>query len=257
MSQKIYSDRTELEGVDLPSAGQTKLLVIGDDKKLKSEPKPTIPTKTSDLTNDGDGESTFITQAEAELQFVEPDDLGSAAFKNSSYTVVNGTVVERHALNGSIEVNTTSGDKSAVNIETLNSRLANRIPVVRHTVHLDKSQINNLNSSPVSILWSDMGLANTQKIRWRPELTVFTTNDDGTPFVGSMPVQIGRYPIQGVISIPVNRYTSNGQYAGFPVQESCNVGVEPEFIIETASAISGGGTNAAFKIDIYFEIDSI
>lgn len=39
MSQKIYTDRTELEGVDLPSAGQTKLLVIDENKKIKSEEK--------------------------------------------------------------------------------------------------------------------------------------------------------------------------------------------------------------------------
>lgn len=37
MSQKIYSDRTELEGVVLPSAGQTRFLVIDEDKKIKSE----------------------------------------------------------------------------------------------------------------------------------------------------------------------------------------------------------------------------
>src|SRR5690606_14872670 len=47
MSQKIYSDRTELEGVDLPSAGQTKLLVIGEDKKIKSEVKPVIPDQVN------------------------------------------------------------------------------------------------------------------------------------------------------------------------------------------------------------------
>lgn len=57
MSQKIYTDRTELEGVDLPSAGQTRMLVIDENKKIKSEAKPTIPTKTSELEND----SGFIT----------------------------------------------------------------------------------------------------------------------------------------------------------------------------------------------------
>lgn len=37
MKQKIYSDRTELEGVDLPSAGQTRFLVVDENKKIKSE----------------------------------------------------------------------------------------------------------------------------------------------------------------------------------------------------------------------------
>lgn len=42
-----------------------------------------IPTKTSDLTNDGDGESPFITEAEADLKYVESSDLAEVAFSNS------------------------------------------------------------------------------------------------------------------------------------------------------------------------------
>lgn len=57
--QKVYTDRTELEGVELPSSGQTKLLVIGEDKKIRSEDKPSIPTKTSELEND----SGFVTSS--------------------------------------------------------------------------------------------------------------------------------------------------------------------------------------------------
>src|SRR5690606_40009159 len=67
MSQKIDSDRTELEGVDLPGAGQTKMLVIDEDKKIKSEDKPTIPTKTSELEND----SGFITSSDLPPQSLQ------------------------------------------------------------------------------------------------------------------------------------------------------------------------------------------
>lgn len=57
--QKVYTDRTELEGVELPGSGQTRMLVIDENKKIKSEPKP-------DLSN-----------------FVESDELGDVAFSNS------------------------------------------------------------------------------------------------------------------------------------------------------------------------------
>lgn len=39
-------------------------------------------TKTSELVNDGDGDSPFITKAEADLKYVESDELGAVALSN-------------------------------------------------------------------------------------------------------------------------------------------------------------------------------
>lgn len=58
MSQKIYTDRTDLEGVELPSAGQTRLLVVDENKKIKSEVKAVsggITALTGDVTASGTG----------------------------------------------------------------------------------------------------------------------------------------------------------------------------------------------------------
>ena len=58
MSQKIYTDRTYLEGVELPSAGQTRLLVVDENKKIKSEVKAVsggITALTGDVTASGTG----------------------------------------------------------------------------------------------------------------------------------------------------------------------------------------------------------
>src|SRR5690606_13917447 len=47
MSQKIYSDRTELEGVEIPGAGQTRMLVIDENKNINSDDKPILPAQVN------------------------------------------------------------------------------------------------------------------------------------------------------------------------------------------------------------------
>lgn len=217
MNQKIYSDRTELEGVDLPTAGQTKMLVIDENKKLKSEPKP--------------------------VSDVEP---------------ITGTIPLRYGLGeGRIKVGNGIFEKDAVNRSQLDALAVGRIRVESWKISLDKSQINNLHTTPISVLWSDMGLDNNHVVRWRPELTAVKIDDDGTPFFGSSPIHVGRFPIQGVISIHPTRYGVSGIYSAFPVQNSVHVGVEPEFYIETGGEITGGGVKAKIEIMLFYEIDTV
>src|SRR5690606_35876615 len=55
------ADKTKLDGIEAGAQVNVKSdwnAVSGDAQILN---KPTIPTKTSDLTNDGDGESPFVT----------------------------------------------------------------------------------------------------------------------------------------------------------------------------------------------------
>jgi len=240
MSQKIYADRTELEGVDLPGAGQTRMLVIDENKNIKSESKSSIPTKTSDLTNDGDGVSRFIAEAEV------------------SQLPVGGKIPVRNIFGRMKAAPGTSSDDVVVKSQ-LDAQAVGRVRVESYAITLDKAQVNNLHTGMVSIDYLTLGLENTHVVRWRPELTVFKVEPDGTPFVGATPIHIGFYPIQGVVSIPNTRYggSISQVFAGFPVQNSFPVRTEPEFIIETASEITGGGDGSRIDIIIYYEIDTV
>lgn len=238
MSQKIYADRTKLEGIDLPSAGQTRMLVIDENKNIKSESKSSIPTKTSDLTNDGDGVSRFIAEAEV------------------SQLPVGDKIPIRNIFGRMKAAPGTSSDDVVVKSQ-LDAQAVGRVRVESYVITLDKAQINNLHTTPISLLWSHMGLTNAQSVRWRPELTAVKIDDDGTPFFGSSPIHVGRFPIQGVISIPPTRYGVSGIYSAFPVQNSVHVGVEPEFYIETGGEITGGGVKSKIEIMLFYEIDTV
>lgn len=215
-------------------SGQEYNVTVDDTGKLKSEVKP-------DLSN-----------------FLVADDLGSAAFEDSDVEPTTGTIPLRYGLGeGRVKVGNGISEKDAVNKSQLDAQAVGRVRVHNYKVSLNKSQINNLDTTPISVLWSDMGLTDTQSVRWRPELTAVNIDDDATPFSGSSPIHIGKYPFQGVISVPATTYGVNGVYAGFPVQQHFRVEVEPEFTIETASVITGGGASGRIEIMLFFEIDTI
>lgn len=98
MSQKIYADRTELEGVDLPSAGQTRMLVIDENKKIKSEDKPTIPTpKFDDVLGAGDvtdKEAKFQSEVSTKYSHVSNERVISGDVEKGSYTKIDYEGIE-------------------------------------------------------------------------------------------------------------------------------------------------------------------
>src|SRR5690606_35805049 len=98
MRQKIYSDRTELEGVDLPSAGQTKMLVIDEDKKIKSEDKPTIPTPKFDdvlgACDVTDKEAKFQSEVSTQYSHVSNERVISGDVEKGSYTKIDYNGIE-------------------------------------------------------------------------------------------------------------------------------------------------------------------
>lgn len=186
MKQKIYSDRTELEGVELPSAGQTRMLVIDENKKIKSEAKPTIPTKTSELEND----SGFIT---------------------SSYLDIT----------------------------------------------LDKSDINNLHTTPITITSTDLGLGVGEGAKFLKELLEVRIFTDGTDFSSTRPIQIGNGELNDIMSLDNSLYASSlpdGTYAGggmpyFPDTYK----VKDEYYITVEEPITGGGTECYIKFRIFYQ----
>lgn len=101
MSQKIYSDRTELEGVDLPSSGQTRNLVIDENKEIKSEAKP-APQSFDDVLgvgNETDKEARFISNDKYTI--VKPDGMAVADEDVGSITQINSDSIELQKKTGS------------------------------------------------------------------------------------------------------------------------------------------------------------
>lgn len=95
MSQKIYSDRTELEGVELPSAGQTRMLVIDEDKKIKSEAKP--DPKFDDVLGAGDvtdKEAKFQSEVSTQYSHVSNERVISGDVEKGSYTKIDYEGIE-------------------------------------------------------------------------------------------------------------------------------------------------------------------
>lgn len=118
---------------------------------------------------------------------------------------------------------------------------------------LDKTVINNINSSPFVITTSDFGLAAGEAVKLLPDKMELFCDHDGVPLVhsGNLILNIDAF---APVSIPHTFYVNfeNILLSGFNFNSPTPL-IHDNWFITATSNITGGGTNATIKIRLYYE----
>lgn len=131
------------------------------------------------------------------------------------------------------------------------------IPTFFIDVVLDKNDINNLHTTPITITNAMLGLEpgkGAKFLKEQLEVTIFT---DGTDFSSTRPIQIGNGELNDIMSLDNSLYASalpDGTYAGGGMTSFLTYKVKDEYYITVADPITGGGDACYIKFRIYYHI---
>lgn len=279
-----------LDYIKAPS-GQEYNVTVDDTGKLKSEPKPTIPTKTSDLTND----SGFITSSDLPAPQSLNDVLSVGSVATSKTITITETGLGHNATIGVYTFSSNNGaipttfarfnwadgfsfghngytarinrpgnltNNSVHQLQDKSGTFAHLEDIENHSpkvysveITLSKSDINNLHTTPIVISSIDLGLESGQGakfLRERTEVRIFT---DGTDFSSTRPIQIGNGDLIDIIDLSHLIYTAaspDGVYAGSGSTSFLTYKVKDEYYITTSGEIKGGGTDCYIKFRLFY-----
>lgn len=262
MKQKIYSDRTELEGVDLPSAGQTRMLVIDENKKIKSEAKPTITTpKFDDVLGAGDvtdKEAKFQSEVSTQYSHVSNERVISGDVEKGSYTKIDYEGIEHvpHVGRGRHNVKFTEDLDDGEFEHTFPAKsgtiahlsdIDGAINVKMFTIELTHEQVLELNTTPYNITSTDLGLQAGEKVKWLLDRCEWKVDNNGAPYDGSITLHSLSSPICTI------RIKSDGHRAGMEIiSNEDGYPVSDAHYLKALSTITGGTSGATVKIRLYY-----
>lgn len=235
--ENLPNDAISLPSRVFYSNDSTRVYVGFPDEFIELARYLDIPTKTSDLTND----SGFVT--------------------SSGVTSVSGTANEIVSTGGttpvlSLHTNVTTS-LSLANTAVQPSELNNYIKTYYIDISLDKTDINNLHTTPITITSTDLGLGVGQVAKFLKELLEVRIFTDGTDFSSTRPIQIGNGELNDIMSLDNSLYASalpDGTYAGGGMTSFLTYKVKDEYYITVADPITGGGDACYIKFRIYYHI---
>lgn len=286
MSQKIYSDRTEVEGVDLPGAGQTRMLVIDENKKIKSEAKPTIQTpKFDDVLGAGDvtdKEAKFQSEVSTKYSHVSNERVISGDVEKGSYTKIDYEGIEHvpHVGRGRHNVKFTEdvGDGTHTHVFQAKSGTVAHLSDIPNLVYnQNKSNTKTATNTTVSVRMNE---ATTGSIILTPEMmavgktlyfevmgdTDLTVPDTMSFFISigdesvEIPIDISTigglsalyYNIKGYIDFTGGSYEERG--FNFSGVVSVDIGgLQSHHVIPTTTLEIDATSNKGFTIDVKHE----
>src|SRR5690606_10267109 len=110
-------------------------------------------------------------------------------------------------VNVNADWNAVSGDAQILNkptIPTKTSELENDSGFVTYSyidITLDKTAINNLHTTPITITSTDLGLSPGEGAKFLKELLEIRIFTDGTDFSSTRPIQIGNGELDDIMSL--------------------------------------------------------
>lgn len=141
-------------------------------------------------------------------------------------------------------------------VRPISQDMAEGAQVFRFDIELDKAEVNALDTTPISVTPTQLGLEAGKSFVYAGEFTFFETFDDGTPFTAGA----NRLRVTPDTGNPLLQYDgvqldNAGTYREFFPSVVQNIIYDNEgLVIDATGPIGGGGANATVKIAIFYRI---